>query len=221
MNPINLTPLTEELYDYMLSVSLRDTDLLAQLRAETAKDVLAGKLLSPESAQFLAFLIKLIGAKHTIEVGVFTGYSALVVASALPEDGKIIACDIDEVRTAVAQRYWQQANVAHKIDLRLAPAQQTLQALLDQEQQNSFDFIFIDADKSNYATYVEQCHPLLRPGGLIAIDNTLWHSRVLDLAHEDEDTVAIRALNEALYQDERFDLSLVPIGDGLTLLRKR
>jgi caffeoyl-CoA O-methyltransferase len=176
---------------------------------------------SADEIQFLAFLVKLIGAKRTLEVGVFTGYSSLMVASALPADGQLIACDISEKWTAIARRYWQEAGVAHKIDLRLAPAVETLQTLLDEGQQNSFDFAFIDADKGNYQNYVELCWQLLRPGGLIAIDNVLWHGTVIDASYQDDLTLAIRAINKKLHHDERFDLSLVPIGDGVTLLRKR
>ena len=217
----NFTPLTEPLYAYLLDHSLVDTPLQKRLREETAQDPMGGMQIPPESAQFLAFLVRLIGARRTLEVGVFTGYSSLVVAQALPAEGQIIACDVDEARTAVAQRYWREAGVAAKIDLRLGPARDTLQSLLDDNQQNAFDFALIDADKVNYATYIELCHRLIRPGGLIAVDNTLWHGQILNPANQDENTVAIRNLNQKLYTDARFDLSLVPIGDGITLLRKR
>ncbi|MDX1520694.1 MAG: class I SAM-dependent methyltransferase [Anaerolineae bacterium] len=217
----NFTPLTEPLYAYLLDHSLVDTPLQKRLREETAQDPMGGMQIPPESAQFLAFLVRLIGARRTLEVGVFTGYSSLVVAQALPAEGQIIACDVDEARTAVAQRYWREAGVAAKIDLRLGPARDTLQSLLDDNQQNAFDFALIDADKVNYATYIELCHRLIRPGGLIAVDNTLWHGQVLNPANQDENTVAIRNLNQKLYTDPRFDLRLDPIGDGITLLRKR
>jgi caffeoyl-CoA O-methyltransferase len=213
--------LTEELYDYLISVSLRESELGERLRAETLNYEHHGMQPSADEIQFLAFLVKLIGAKRTLEIGVFTGYSSLMVASALPADGQLIACDISEKWTAIARRYWQEAGVAHKIDLRLAPAVETLQTLLDEGQQNSFDFAFIDADKGNYQNYVELCWQLLRPGGLIAIDNVLWHGTVIDASYQDDLTLAIRAINKKLHQDERFDLSLVPIGDGVTLLRKR
>ena len=215
------TVLTSELYNYLLAVSSRETELLKRLRAETAQDERAGMQVSPDGAQFLAFLVKLIGAKRTIEVGVFTGYSSLAVAAALPEDGQIIACDVNEGWTTIARRYWQEAGVAHKIDLRLAPAAETLQRLLDDGQQNCFDFAFIDADKASYDTYYELCLSLVRPGGLIVLDDVLWHGKVIDEAVQDADTQAIRALNNKLRTDERVDLSLVTIDDGVALLRKR
>ena len=213
--------LTNELYDYLLAVSSRETELLKRLRAETAQEKRASMQVSPDGGQFLAFLVKLIGAKRAIEVGVFTGYSALAVAAALPEDGQIIACDVNEVWTAIAQRYWREAGVDHKIDLRLAPATETLQHLLDDGQQNSFDFVFIDADKASYDAYYELCLSLIRPGGLIVLDDVLWHSKVIDETVQDADTQTIRALNKKLHTDERVDLSLVSIDDGVTLLRKR
>jgi caffeoyl-CoA O-methyltransferase len=213
--------LTDQLYDYLISVSLREPDVLRRLRAETAPLERASMQMSPDTGQFLAFLIRLNGAKQAIEVGVFTGYSSLAVALALPDDGQLIACDVSDEWTAMGRRYWQEAGVDHKIDLRLAPAVETLQQLIDEGRQNSFDFIFIDADKPNYDTYYEQAYRLARPGGLIGIDNVLWHGRVLDESRQDEGTQVIRALNQKLYADERVDLSLVPIGDGVTLLRKR
>lgn len=213
--------LTDQLYDYLISVSLREPDALRRLRAETATLERASMQMSPDTGQFLAFLIKLIGAKRAIEVGVFTGYSSLAIALALPDDGQLIACDVSDEWTAIGRRYWQEAGVDHKIDLRLAPAVQTLQQLIDEGRQNSFDFIFIDADKPNYETYYEQAYRLVRSGGLICVDNVLWHGRILDESRQDEGTQAIRALNKKLYTDERVDLSLVPIGDGVTLLRKR
>ncbi|HEX9923031.1 MAG TPA: class I SAM-dependent methyltransferase [Anaerolineae bacterium] len=213
--------LTDQLYDYLISVSLRESDALRRLRAETATLERASMQMSPDTGQFLAFLIKLIGAKRVIEVGVFTGYSSLAMSLALPDDGQLIACDVSDEWTAIGRRYWQEAGVNHKIDLRLAPAVQTLQQLIDEGHQNSFDFIFIDADKPNYDTYYEQAYNLVRSGGLICIDNVLWHGRVLDESRQDEGTQAIRVLNKKLYTDERVDLSLVPIGDGVTILRKR
>jgi len=213
--------LTDQLYDYLLSVSVREAEILAQLRAETAHLERSGMQMSPDTGQFLSLLVKLMGAKRTLEIGVFTGYSSLVVALALPKDGRLVACDVSDEWTAMARRYWQKAGVDHKIDLRLAPATQTLQTLLEQKQQNSFDFAFIDADKTNYDTYYEQCLQLVRPGGLIGIDNVLWHGAVIDASQNDDSTQAIRALNEKLHADSRVDLSLVPIGDGVTLARKR
>jgi caffeoyl-CoA O-methyltransferase len=177
--------------------------------------------ISPEQGQFMRLLIQLIGAKKTLEVGVFTGYSSLSVALALPADGKIIACDVSEEFTAIARRYWQEARVAEKIDLRLAPALETLDELLATGQAKTFDFAFIDADKENYDAYYERSLQLIRPGGLIAIDNVLWSGRIADPHIQDESTQAIRALNQKLRNDERVTLSLIPIGDGLTLALKR
>ncbi len=213
--------MTDPLYEYMLAVSLREPAVLRQLREETLQLEAAGMQMSPEQGQFMQMLIHLLGAKRTLEVGVFTGYSSLCVALALPDDGEIIACDVSEEYTAVARRYWQTAGVAHKIQLHLGPGTAALDRLLEEGQQNSFDFAFIDADKENYATYYEQCLQLLRPGGLIGIDNVLWGGSVVDEGNQDASTVAIRALNKQLHADARVDLSLVPIGDGLTLARKR
>ena len=212
--------ITDELYDYLLSVSLRESELLKRLRAETALDENAQMQIAPEQGQLMALLVKLIGAQRTVEVGVYTGYSALWTALALPEDGRIIACDVNKEWTAVAQRYWQEAGVAHKIDLRLAPAAETLAALLHDGGAGSFDFAFIDADKQYYDLYYEQCLELLRAGGLIAIDNVLWSGAVADISITDPDTEAIRALNKKIVNDVRVDSSLVPVADGLTLARK-
>lgn len=212
--------LPDELYDYILSVSLREPEVLRRLREETAAYEEAQLQIAPEQGQFMALLVKLIGARRTLEVGVFTGYSALWVALALPEDGRVVACDVNAEWTAVAQEYWQEAGVAHRIDLRLAPAVETLRELIDQEQQEAFDFAFIDADKTGYDTYYEYCLELVRPGGLIALDNVLRHGRVVEGGGQDENTVAMRALNRKLHADERVDISLVPIADGLTLARK-
>jgi predicted O-methyltransferase YrrM len=176
--------------------------------------------ISPEQGQFMALLVKLIGAKKTLEVGVFTGYSSLVVALALPADGKIVACDVSEEYTSVARRYWQQAGVADKIDLHIAPALETLDKLLTAGEAETFDFAFIDADKSNYDNYYERSLELIRPGGLIAIDNVLWSGKVADTEIQDNQTNKIRALNRKLHEDSRITLSLVPIADGLTLAMK-
>lgn len=213
--------LTDQLYDYILAVSLRESELLERLRHETAQLPRAQMQISPEQGQFMALLIKLIGAKRALEVGVFTGYSSLCVALSLPEDGQLIACDISKEWTSTAQRYWQEAGVAHKIDLRLAPATETLGKLVEDGQSNSFDFAFIDADKKSYNEYYEYCLQLVRPEGLIAIDNVLRHGMVVDDAIQDENTKAIRALNKKLHKDSRVDISLIPIADGLTLVRKR
>ncbi|MEH1775746.1 class I SAM-dependent methyltransferase [Nostoc sp.] len=213
--------LDNQLYNYLLSVSLREPEILGKLRQETANHPRSGMQISPEQGQFMSLLVQLIGAKKTLEVGVFTGYSSLSVALALPADGKIIACDVSEEFTAIARRYWQEAGVANKIDLRLAPALETLDQLLATGQAETFDFAFIDADKENYDGYYERSLQLVRPGGLIAIDNVLWSGQVADEQNQDESTQAIRALNEKLHHDERVTLSLVPIADGLTLAIKR
>ena len=213
--------LTDELADYLVEVSVREPDVLRRLREETAGLPDPEMQIGPEQGQLMALLVELIGARRAIEIGTFTGYSALVVALALPEDGRLIACDVSEEWTAIARRYWEEAGVAHKIDLRLAPALQTLDELLDEGSAGTFDFAFIDADKEGYDAYYERCLALLRPGGLIAVDNTLWSGRVADPAVDDADTGAIRAFNDKLKGDARVSLSLVPIGDGLTLARKR
>ncbi len=213
--------LDSSLYDYLLNNSLREPDILAQLRAETAKLPMSRMQIAPEQGQFMALLIKLIGAKKTLEVGVFTGYSALVVALALPEDGRVIACDRDPRFTNLAKPYWEQAGVIDKIDLRIAPALETLDNLIDNGESDSFDFAFIDADKRNYPNYYEQALQLVRPGGLIVIDNVLWAGRVADAEDTDKRTVAIREFNQKLHQDERVEMSLLPIADGLTLALKK
>ncbi len=213
--------LSEALYDYILSVSLREPDVLRRLREETARMPLAIMQIAPEQGQFMALIVELMGAKRTLEVGVFTGYSSLAVALALPDDGHITACDVSEEWTAIARRYWAEAGVADKVDLRLAPAIETLDALLVDGQAGSYDFAFIDAEKTEYADYYERVLQLLRQGGLVAIDNVLWNGAVADPADDKEDTNAIRAFNEKLRDDDRVSLSLLPLADGLTLARKR
>ena len=215
------TFLARSLHDYLLSVSLREPPLLQQLRQETANHPMSQMQIAPEQGQFMALLVQLIGAKKTLEVGVFTGYSSLAVALALPLDGKIVACDVSEEYTAIAQRYWQLAGVADKIDLRIAPALETLDALLATGQANTFDFAFIDADKSNYDNYYERSLQLIRQGGLIAIDNVLWSGQVADPTVQDTRTQAIRSLNDKLHQDDRISLSMLAIADGLTLALKK
>lgn len=205
----------------MLDISLREHPVLHALRQETEKLPSARMQITPEQGQFMALLIELIGARKTLDIGVFTGYSALAVALALPNDGKIIACDIDARPTAIAQKFWNQANVANKIDLRLAPALETLEQLITNGEANSFDFAFIDADKSNYLNYYERALILIRTGGVIMIDNTLWSGDVADPAINDNATTAIRAFNEKLHYDERVSISLLPLGDGVTLARKK
>ena len=212
--------LEQNLYDYLLSVSLREPIILTQLRQETSQLPMSRMQISPEQGQFMALLVKLIGAKKTLELGVFTGYSSLVVALALPADGKIVACDVSEEYTSIARRYWQQAGVADKIDLHIAPALETLDNLLAAGEAGTFDFAFIDADKGNYENYYERSLELIRPGGLIAIDNVLWSGKVADPELQDNQTNKIRAFNRKLHQDSRITLSLVPIADGLTLAIK-
>lgn len=213
--------LTDALYEYLLSVSLREPELLARLRQETALQEMSRMQISPEQGQFMFLLLRLIGARRCLEIGVFTGYSSLVSALALPADGRIVACDISEEWTAIARRYWREAGVEPKIDLRIAPALETLDGLIEAGEAGRFDFAFIDADKESYLAYYERVLQLLRPGGLLAVDNVLWSGRVADPEVSDADTAALRHFNEALHRDERIDLSLVPIGDGLTLARKR
>jgi predicted O-methyltransferase YrrM len=213
--------MTDELYAYLRSVSVREPALLKKLREETAALPMATMQVPPEHGQFLALLVQLMGARRTLEIGVFTGYSSLAVALALPGDGTILACDVSEEYTSVARRYWKEAGVDHMIDLRLRPALETLKELLAEGRQGRFDFAFIDADKSNYEGYYECALELIRPGGLIAIDNVLWHGQVIDPNDNDADTVAIRTLNKKLLGDSRISLSMVPISDGVTLCWKR
>jgi predicted O-methyltransferase YrrM len=213
--------LTPELYNYYQSIAPREPEILKQLREETAKHSLAIMQIAPEQGQFFAFLMQLIGAKKTLEIGVFTGYSSLVVALNLPPNGQVIACDVNEEYTNIAKTYWEKAGVAEKIQLMLAPAQNTLDELLAQGEANSFDFAFIDADKSNYDIYYEQALKLVRPGGIIAIDNVLWGGKVAEVDAQDNRTQVIRRLNAKLQQDERVFLSVIPIADGLTLALKR
>ena len=212
--------ISDELYDYLARASLREPTVLARLREETANDPMARMQIAPEQGQFMALLVKLMGARRCIEVGVFTGYSSLWIALALPDNGSILACDVSEAWTTIAQRYWAEAVVAHKITLKLAPAMTTLDQELASGSAGSYDFAFIDADKSNYLNYYERCLELLRPGGLILVDNVLWSGRVADINDNSEDTVAIRAFNAHVKQDSRVDISLIPIADGLMLCRK-
>lgn len=213
--------MTDSLYEYLLQVSLREPPILQRLRAETAKLPQHGMQISPEQGQFMRLLVRMLGASRCIEVGVFTGYSSLSVALALPDDGHILACDVSAEFTAVARRYWQEAGVEKRITLHLAPALETLDALLKRGEQGRYDFAFIDADKGNYLNYYERIIRLLRPGGVIAVDNVLWDGAVINKKDKSKDTVAIREFNAALHKDQRIELSMVPIGDGLTLARKR
>ena len=213
--------LGDELYDYLLKVSLREANVLRRLREETAAMPHSIMQISPDQGQFMALLVELMGATRCIEVGVFTGYSSLAVALALPSEGRITACDISEEYTAVARRYWAEAGVAHKIDLRLAPTLETLDGSISDGATGTYDFAFIDAEKTEYADYYERLLTLLRPGGLILIDNVLWSGKVADPEIDSDDTVAIRAFNEKLMADERVSLSMLALADGLTLARKR
>jgi caffeoyl-CoA O-methyltransferase len=210
-----------KLYDYLLAASLREPPLFAQLREETAKMPEAGMQISPEQGQFMGLLIEITGARHALEIGTFTGYSALCIASSLPEDGMLVACDMSAEWTAMGWRYWKEAGIEHKIDLRIGPGLTTLDGLIAQGRASSFDFAFIDADKGNYDGYYERALALLRPGGLITIDNVLWSGKVADTSADDPDTRAIRAINAKIKEDTRVTSSLVPIGDGLMLARKR
>jgi predicted O-methyltransferase YrrM len=213
--------ITGQLWDYMRRVTLREPAVLRRLREETAGYPNANFQISAEQGQFMALLMHMIGARRTIEIGVYTGYSALSVALALPAEGRVIACDINEEWTAVGRRYWREAGVEQKIDLRLGPALATLDSLIANGQRSQFDFVFIDADKTNYANYYERALMLLRPGGLIGVDNVLWYGRVIDPAFDDPDTRAIRAFNEQIKNDERVWLSMLPVRDGLTLACKK
>lgn len=213
--------LDDALYHYLLDVSLRETPLMRRLRDETQALPMARWQVAPEQGQFLALLVKLIGVRRVLEVGTFTGYSALSMAAALPDDGQLICCDIPGDYNATARRYWQEAGVAGRIELRLAPALETLAKIEQEEGEGGFDLVFIDADKANYPAYLESALRLLRVGGLAVFDNTLWSGRVLEENPQSEDTRAIQALNRALKDDSRVDLSLLPLGDGLTLCRKR
>ena len=215
--------MTAALREYLLARGIREPAAAQGLRAETARrfERWSAMQISPEQGAFMALLVRLIGARRTIEVGTFTGYSALVVAAALPADGQVVACDVSEEWTAIGQQFWQQAGVAGKIDLRLRPAVETLDALIASGESGRFDFAFIDADKANYDAYYERCLALLRPGGLLAIDNVLWGGRVADAQADDEATAAIRALNEKVHGDARVEATMLPVGDGLALALKR
>jgi caffeoyl-CoA O-methyltransferase len=213
--------MSDSLGEYMQSVSLREPDVLTRLREETSRLSMSMMQIAPEQGQFMQLLVKALGIRRAIEVGVFTGYSTLCVALAMPDDGRIVACDVNKEWTDIAQRYWKEAGVDNKIELRLAPALETLDTLVDEQLQNKFDFAFIDADKEGYKDYYERALALIRPGGLIAIDNTLWNGDVADESNQSESTQAIRGINRHLHTDERVDISLLPIGDGLTLALKR
>ncbi|MDH3270639.1 MAG: class I SAM-dependent methyltransferase [Gemmatimonadota bacterium] len=214
-------PLTDRLYDYFLEVSLREDAVLRRLREETGRLENARMQISPEQGQFMTLLVGLLGARKALEIGTFTGYSALCIAKALPDDGELIACDIDAEWPSFGMRYWAEAGVSDKIHFRGGRASDTLENMLRDGMEGTFDFVFIDADKRGLDDYYEKSLRLVRTGGVIAVDNTLWSGKVADPDVTDEDTKAIRGFNASVVDDTRVDLSLVPIGDGLTLLRKR
>ncbi|HUR54647.1 MAG TPA: class I SAM-dependent methyltransferase [Gemmataceae bacterium] len=211
------TPMTDRLYEYVLSVSLREPAAFRELREETGRLQEGEWQIAPEQGPFLAMLVQLMGAKNCLEVGTFTGYSAAWVASVLPPGGKVVCCEISETYAAIARRHWQNAGLSDRIELKMGPALDTLRTLAP----GTFDYAFIDADKANYDAYYERCLDLVRVGGLIAIDNTLWDGKVADPSATDADTVGIRALNAKLHADERVSLSFLPFADGLTLAVKR
>ncbi len=212
--------LSDGLYDYLTRVSVRENDLLARLREETQQLSVGRMQISPEQGQFMRMLVRLMGARRAVEIGTFTGYSAMCIAEGLGEQGELICCDTSDEWTQVARRYWKEAGLESRISLELGPGIDTLNRLLAEGGAGTFDFAFIDADKQNYPAYYERCFELLRPGGIIAVDNVLWGGSVADEADQQPSTRAIRRFNEAVYQDERVELSLVPIGDGVTLARK-
>ena len=213
--------LNEKVYDYLLGHSLRESTACQQLREETKPMQMGMMQVSPEQGQFMSLLVELIGASKAVEVGTFTGYSALCVAQALPADGTLVCCDVSEEWTAVGKKYWEQAGVSDRVSLRIGPAIGTLKAMRDAGEEGTFDFGFIDADKANYQSYYEHVLALLRTGGLLLIDNVLWGGSVANPDKTDEDTEAIRALNTFVHHDDRVSLSMLPVGDGLTLALKR
>jgi predicted O-methyltransferase YrrM len=214
-------PIDDHLFQYVLAHAAREHPAQTALREATRSHAHAGMQIAPDQGQFMALLVKLLGARRTIEVGTFTGYSALAVALALPDDGHLLACDVSDEYTRIGRPFWRQAGVEHKIELVLAPALQTLDARLAAREAGSYDFAFIDADKSNYDAYYERCLALVRNGGLIALDNMLWGGAVARPARGDADTAALQALNAKLQRDERIDHALLTVGDGLALARKR
>ncbi len=211
----------EAIERYVNEIITRETPLQRRLRAETAALPNARMQIGPDQGALLALLVRLIGARQTLEVGTFTGYSALAVATNLPPDGKLVACDVSEEWTTIARRYWNEASIGHKIDLRLGPAAETLATLLRDGGRGAFDFAFIDADKESIDAYYEACLELIRSGGLIAVDNVLWHGAVTDPAVTDAETQAIRALNLKMRDDPRVEACLLTVGDGVFLVRKR
>ena len=213
--------LNNSLYRYLLDHSVGETALMRKLRETTSQQETGRMQISPEQGQFMTLLVELLGAKHILEIGTYTGYSALCMARAMPADGELVCCDISREWTDIARSFWREAGVEKRISLHIAPALDTLERLIGQDKSGSFDMAFIDADKTNYLSYYERCLKLLRNDGLLLFDNTLWGGAVADPGNQDEDTRALRELNDRLHRDERLSISLVPIGDGLTLVRKR
>lgn len=213
--------LSDDLHAYLLRVGGREPDILRRLREETQGMPRHNMQIAPEQGAFMSLLVELTGARRYLEVGTFTGYSALAVALALPPDGHLLCCDVSEEWTAVARRYWAEAGVGERVELRLAPAVETLDILVAEGAENSYDLAFVDADKVNYGAYYERLLRLVRPGGVIMFDNVLWDGKVADPAADDEDTVALRELNERLARDNRISIAMLPLADGLTLARKR
>ncbi|HEV2430130.1 MAG TPA: class I SAM-dependent methyltransferase [Burkholderiales bacterium] len=211
--------LPKKISRYIAEHALREREILRELRAATASLPNAGMQIGADQGQFMALLVQAIGARNCLEIGTFTGYSALAVALAIPDNGRIVCCDISEEWTAIGRPFWKKAGVDRKIDLRIGPALGTLDELREEKQ--IFDFVFIDADKTNYANYYEACLPMLRPGGILAVDNTLWSGWVADRGHHDDDTVALRKFNDRLHADDRVDIALLPLGDGVTLALKK
>ncbi|MDF1757514.1 MAG: class I SAM-dependent methyltransferase [Legionellaceae bacterium] len=218
---MKLTNVTNKLYDYLVDVSLREHPVLSNLRSETAKLPLANMQVSPEQAQFMQFLIKSINAKYILELGTFTGYSALAMSLALPDDGRLITCDISENWTKESRKFWKEAGQENKIELRIGPALKTLSEMSNEEYKGKFDFIFIDADKTNYVYYYEHALELISPSGIIAIDNIFWEGKVVVSDDNMAQTREIRRLNKIIQDDDRVDISLLTVADGLFLVRKK
>ena len=211
--------LPKKISRYIAEHAVREPEILRELRAATSSLPNAGMQIGADQGQFMALLVQAMGARNCLEIGTFTGYSALAVALAIPENGRIVCCDISEEWTTIGRSFWKKAGVDRKIDLRIGPALRTLDELTKETQ--SFDFVFIDADKTNYANYYEACLPMLRPGGILAVDNTLWSGWVADRGHRDDDTVALRKFNDKLHADDRVEIALLPLGDGVTLALKK